>query len=228
MRQYDASLFCLGMEVTRDEDIAHRRRVFLFRHAGQKAPPVMHHWPIHIRTRKVIVQECEVGDVSYVSISCSCGLFFQRLCACRHIYSLLNRPLMPDDVFPENHKSYEVLYGKDIECTEKCNKRTALLEERKGILVLTKLENILLNDAHQGNNLEWFSDTYHNTVDTNPNSNTDNIRRSKPNSTLNSKLNFETTALAKMLTPTGSPYVRHIKEFENIVNRITGIRFQKS
>ena len=98
MEQYDTSFNIVGMEVTKQEDYVNRKRVFLFRHNTTNLHEKKYHRPNYLRTRKVVVSESQIDGANHLCIKCSCGLFFQRLCSCPHVYSLLDRPPIPDDL----------------------------------------------------------------------------------------------------------------------------------
>ena len=136
MNQYDLSIDYYGIEATSRE--MPNTKTFLFRHHPTVVSSPNHRRPVYARTRTVVVREVLVDDEHFVCLQCSCGHFFQYLGCCRHIYCLLDRYPIEDDVFPECFKSYDVFYGEDgsEEYTTRCDARTELLEHHKGMLLV--------------------------------------------------------------------------------------------
>ena len=100
MCQYDVSLNIFGIEVK--ENVGEGKRVFLLRHVGNATKEVTHCRPQYRRTRRVVAEEMLIDGVVHVILKCTCGYFFQYLCGCRHIISVLDRTPVLDDFFPRN------------------------------------------------------------------------------------------------------------------------------
>ena len=148
VEQFQLSKELRGMEVTTPEHLEQRTKVFVFRTSRSPPSKCSHRRPIHRRTRIVTAREIiDENGIKLLLITCGCGHFQRYLCACRHVYSLLDRePIGTEDVFPEKCKSYEVLYHKDEEFKKKCDKRTAELDKHQGLIIpLGELEHIKLN-----------------------------------------------------------------------------------
>lgn len=147
VEQYRLSKNLRGMETTAPSQLEQRMRLFAFK-TGQPAPMYCtHRFPIYRRTRIITAYEVTIGGETFVVITCGCGHFHQTLCACRHMYGLLDRePIGDQDVFPERCKSYEVAYCEDETFREQCDARNALLERHQGLILHnTKIEDLRLN-----------------------------------------------------------------------------------
>lgn len=146
VEQYQSSKDLRCMEVTTADQYQTRKRVFFVR-SGKKPPSnVSHRRPLFARSRVVTVQEIDSGlNGPQLIVSCSCGRFFHHMCACSHEYCILDRQPNVDDVFPEKCKSYEVKYHRDEDFRRQSDHRTQLLEQSRGIVLMGKLEDIILN-----------------------------------------------------------------------------------
>lgn len=81
----------VSVQVQGNVDAHTRKRYFAFR--SSRAPPstCSHRQPIYRRTRMIETVEVVDEGESFVVLKCDCGHFYQHLCACRHIYTLLDR-----------------------------------------------------------------------------------------------------------------------------------------
>ena len=145
--QFRASKDLRGMEGTTSTHLQNRTRVFAFKTGRPNPTKCTHRRPIHRRTRVVTAYEVTENGETFVVITCGCGHFNRYLCACRHMYGLLDRePIGDQDVFPERCKSYELAYCEDENFRDQCNARNTLLEKHQGLILYnTKLEDITLN-----------------------------------------------------------------------------------
>lgn len=148
MSQHDAVPHLFGFEVTNEDDKKKGMRKFLFRNDGKSNAETDHRRPIYIRTRVIVAEEVHIDGSVWTVLRCGCGFFFKRLCACRHLYSLLDRPPLPEDHFPENYKKYEILYGEDLEFTRKCDERTRLMQHHNGESLFSVLCAFASNTTH--------------------------------------------------------------------------------
>lgn len=143
-------------------------RIFLCR-SNQVPLEKKHRRSIYARTRMLILREIEVDGKNYVVVMCSCGFFYHELCACRHVYSLLNRYPVPSDFFPCCFKTYEISYLTDMNYTKRCDAITEQMQQNSGILISTKMIDI--NPRHGSNNqLSWYMECYNQVKDVNQNS----------------------------------------------------------
>jgi hypothetical protein len=159
MSQYDVSLNIFGIEVK--ENVGEGKIMFLLRHVANATKEVTHCGPQYRKTRKVVAEEMWIDGVVHVILKYTCGYFFQFVCGCRHILSILDRTPFLDDIFPETLKSYEVVYCQDESFREKCDQRTALMEEHRGIIVKCTLDSIKLNADRfcKTLTLDWFPES---------------------------------------------------------------------
>lgn len=145
VEQYRLSRDLRFAEVTTMGQRADRVRVFYVRSATKAPSKVSHRRPLYARTRVVTVKEIVGPNGPKLVFSCSCGHFFLHMCACRHMYCILDRQPNDDDVFPDKCKSYEAKYHKDDNFRRNCDQRTHELEQAGGIVVNQSLENITLD-----------------------------------------------------------------------------------
>jgi len=145
VEQYQLSKNQRCMEVTTNDQCNMRRRVFYVRSAKKPSSKVSHRRPLYARTRVVTVKEIVGPNGPKLVLSCTCGHFFLHMCACRHMYCILDRQPNHEDMFPEKCKSYEVKYHKDDNFRRNCDQRTHELEQAGGIVVNERLENIIIS-----------------------------------------------------------------------------------
>ena len=132
VNQFIASSKLLGCEITKAKDLEAGRRIFTFRNSAMDYSHITHHHPVYQRTRIVVARRVRIDGVDYVCIQCGCGYFMRHKCPCRHVYGLINREPEATDLFPDQFKKYEVLYGEDEEYSRKCDERTKMLQYHKG------------------------------------------------------------------------------------------------
>lgn len=135
----------LAMECTSDEQRDRNSRFFLMRSNRRPITSCKHRRPLYARTRIVTAEEVVINGVTCVVVKCSCGHFFQKLCACRHVYCLLDRAPSAFDVFPEKCKLYEGRYNEDQDFRKKCDERTTQMEHHQGVITRCTLAEIKLN-----------------------------------------------------------------------------------
>ena len=145
VEQYQLSKDLRFTDVTTIEQRNMRQHVFLVRSAAKPPSKVSHRRPLYARTRLLTVKEIDGPNGPKLVLSCTCGHFFLHMCACRHIYCILDRQPNENDVFPEKCKSYEVIYHRDEVFRMKCDQRTRELEQSGGIVMNGTLEGISLN-----------------------------------------------------------------------------------
>lgn len=93
-----------------------------------------------------------------------------------------------------------------------------------GIIVNKKLGELKLNPARKRDDIAWFLEAHHQSIDINPKSNgtapkTTGVTSDTKN--LDTSLNFSTSLPTYTPNTKGTPWVRHIKEYEIITNSIS-------